>query len=152
MRFEPSIYLGALMRDFVEFGGKIVIRTFDSPADLISLDENLIVNCTGLGAKKIFGDQELTPIKGQLTVLVPQPEINYSMGGMMPRSDGLVLGHVTIRDSWSLEVDEEARTRVVENAIRSLAQLRPPKLGAPPTRLSLPTQTPSVESFFGLQS
>ena len=34
MRIEPSIYLDALMRDFLDWGGKVVIRKFDSPADI----------------------------------------------------------------------------------------------------------------------
>jgi D-amino-acid oxidase len=37
LAIEPSIYLEALMRDFALFGGKIVIRKFDSPRDLMSL-------------------------------------------------------------------------------------------------------------------
>ena len=49
MRFEPSIYLDALMRDVIAFGGRIVVRAFASPRDLATLDESLIVNCTGLG-------------------------------------------------------------------------------------------------------
>ena len=32
----------------------------------------MIVNCTGLGAKAIFSDPELMPLKGQLVVLIPQ--------------------------------------------------------------------------------
>lgn len=150
MRFEPSIYLAALMNDVIAYGGRIVVRSFESPRDLALLDEQTVVNCTGLGAKKLFGDEELMPIKGQLTVLVPQPEINYSMGGMMPRSDGIVLGHVNIRDDWSLEVDEEARARVLENSMRSLARLRAPAMGAPPMQLSF--STPPLESFYGLTS
>jgi D-amino-acid oxidase len=37
------------------------------------LPESTIVNCTGLGARTLFGDDQLTAIKGQLTVLLPQP-------------------------------------------------------------------------------
>ena len=152
MRFEPSIYLEKLMHEVVEFGGKIVVRRFDTPRDLMALAEKLIVNCTGLGAKKLFGDEELTPLKGQLTVLVPQPEIDYSTGGMMPRSDGIVLGHVTIRDDWSLDVNQEERTRVVESAIRNLARIRPPRAGVPPMRLSMSGSEPPLESFLALES
>ena len=138
------------MRDVVAFGGEIKVRTFDSPADIMLLDENLIVNCTGLGAKKIFGDEELTPIKGQLTVLVPQPEVTYSMGGMMPRSDGIVLGHVSIEGDWSLTIDEVARQRVLQNAMQSLGRMRMPAIGAAPMRVTM--SPPPVESFFGIQS
>src|SRR5947208_10777297 len=105
MRIQPSIYLDALVRDFLLFGGRIVIRKFDTPRDLMSLSESILINCTGLGARALLGDQELIPLKGQLTHFVPQPEINYqtisapgntarrSIGiHMMPRSDGIALG------------------------------------------------------------
>jgi hypothetical protein len=29
----------------------------------------VIVNCTGLGSKALFNDEELIPVKGQLTVM-----------------------------------------------------------------------------------
>lgn len=48
------------MRDVLLFGGRIVVRKFDTPRDLTALDEPLIVNCTGLGARALFGDLELT--------------------------------------------------------------------------------------------
>ena len=66
LQFDPDIYLEALMRDVLAFGGSIIIRGFDSPRDFMSLPEPLIVNCTGLGAKRLFRDDELTPVKGQL--------------------------------------------------------------------------------------
>src|SRR5262249_46170723 len=53
---EPSLYLDMLVRDFMLFGGKIVIRKFDTPRDLMPLNESIIVNCTGLGSKTLFGD------------------------------------------------------------------------------------------------
>ena len=84
------------------------------------------MNCTGLGAKTLFGDEELVPVKGQLTVLVPQAEVTYSAGGMMPRSDGIVLGHVSQRGVWSLDVDEGERKRVVEAAIAFFGRMRGP--------------------------
>jgi len=124
LRFEPSIYLDALMHDVVDFGGRIVVRNFETKRDLAALSETLIVNCTGLGAKTLFGDDELIPIKGQLVVLVPQAEVNYTAGGMMPRRDGIVLGHVNQRGVSSLEIDEGERKRVVEAAIAFFGRMR----------------------------
>jgi D-amino-acid oxidase len=116
LRFEPSIYLDALTRDVIAFGGRIVIRSFDTPRDLMSLGEPLIVNCTGLGARALFGDQELVPVKGQLTVLVPQPEVTYMVEGMLPRSDGIVLnGGMLRRGDWSLDVDTDFQEEVVKH-------------------------------------
>jgi glycine/D-amino acid oxidase-like deaminating enzyme len=152
MRFEPSIYLDALMHDVVAFGGRIVIRAFDTPRDLMSVPEPVIVNCTGLGAKKLFGDEELVPIKGQLTVLVPQPEVTYSVAGMMPRSDGIALGHTTQRGIWTLDVDEEAQKRVIERQIALFSAMRAPAAGVPFSRPELPAGAPDVASFLARES
>jgi glycine/D-amino acid oxidase-like deaminating enzyme len=150
MRLEPSIYLDALMRDVIGFGGRIVIRSFETPRDLMSLAEPLIVNCTGLGAKALFGDQELVPVKGQLTVLVPQPEVTYMVGGMLPRSDGIILnGGMQQRDAWSLDVDEAFQEGVIQEFKTIFDAMRSPIAGVPLTSLDPPGSAPAVESFFG---
>jgi glycine/D-amino acid oxidase-like deaminating enzyme len=136
LRFEPSIYLDALMRDVIGFGGRIVVRAFDAPRDLMSLAEPLIVNCTGLGARALFGDEELVPVKGQLTVLVPQSEVSYMVRGMLPRSDGITLnGGMQQRDDWSLAVDEAYQQWVVQDFRTVFHAMRPPVAGVPLTRL-----------------
>jgi glycine/D-amino acid oxidase-like deaminating enzyme len=138
MRIEPSIYLEALVRDFQLFGGKIVIRKFDAPRDLMTLREPIVMNCTGLGARDLFGDQELVPLKGQLTVMVPQPEVDYGTNGgdrapqtpgslgihMMPRSDGIILGGTSQRGVWTLEPDEAERKRVVDSHIAVFSAMK----------------------------
>ena len=153
LRFDPSIYLDALMHDVLAFGGRIAVRAFETPRDLMPLSESLIVNCTGLGAKKLFGDEELTPVKGQLVVLVPQPEVSWSLATMLPRSDGIVLGHVMQPGVWSLDVDEGERQRVVEYHMRIFGAMKPPKRGAATAaEVTRPVVPPPVESFFGRES
>ena len=138
MRIEPSIYLEALLADFHLFGGRIVIRNLERIEDVMSLGESLIFNCTGLGAKALFDDQELVPLKGQLTVAIPQPEVNYGTNGglsnpvaepgigihMMPRSDGIVLGGTSEKGVWTLDVNEEERKRIVEGHIELYQSMR----------------------------
>ena len=163
LSIEPSIYLDALMRDVLLFGGRIVIRRFDTPRDLMSLTEPVIVNCTGLGSRALFNDEELVPIKGQLTVLVPQPEVSYRASGrlangngqpvgMNPRTDGIVLGNLADRGNWSLQPEEDVRQRVVTAAIEFFAGMRPPAAGARFAKSEPPQTIPSLESFFGLES
>ena len=152
LRFEPSIYLDALMRDVITFGGRIAVRSFATPRDLMALPETLIVNCTGLGSKQLFGDEELTPVKGQLVVLVPQADVAYSIGTMLPRADGIVLGHVMQRGEWSLDVDEAERRRVIEYHARIFGAMRPPERAVAVTSSPRPAMIPPVESFFGLES
>jgi len=137
IRIEPSIYLENLMRDFVLFGGRIVMRKFDTPRDLMTLREPIVMNCTGLGARDLFGDQELVPLKGQLTVMVPQPEVEYHTNGgvppvpgaslgihMMARSDGIILGGTSQRGVWTLEPDEAERKRVVDSHIQVFGAMK----------------------------
>jgi hypothetical protein len=138
IRIEPNIYLPMLMRDVILFGGRIVVRKFDTPRDLMALDEPVIMNCSGLGARDLFGDQELVPLKGQLTVLVPQEEVTYHTNGglhvppvpgqlgihMMPRRDGIILGGTSQRDVWTLEPDAMERTRVVESHMQVFNEMR----------------------------
>ena len=137
LRIEPSIYLDALVRDFLLFDGRLVIRTFDTPRDLMTLGQSLIVNCTGLGARDLFDDRELTPVKGQLTHLVPQSEVNFRTSGglqpsaedggigihMMPRSDGIALGGTAEEGVWTLEPNETERQRIVDEHIELYAAM-----------------------------
>jgi glycine/D-amino acid oxidase-like deaminating enzyme len=157
------VYLDRLVHDVIDFGGRIVIHEFATSRDLMALDESLIVNCTGLGARDLFNDDELTPVKGQLTMLVPQPEVGYgtfggvpgrSSGGflhMIPRRDGIALGGTSESDVWSLEPNDERRRQIVEAHIELFRGMRAPD---PDARLSAatPGEVPSLESFFGLES
>ena len=118
-----NIFLPRLVDEFVARGGRIVVRSFASREELGGLAEPLLFNCTGLGAKALFGDEELMPIKGQLTLLRPQADIDYCyLDGprflyMFPRSDGIILGGTSERDVWTTDVNEEERKRIVEGHI-----------------------------------
>src|SRR5262245_25190187 len=168
LRIEPSIYLDALVRDVWRNGGRIVIRKFDTPRDLMTLTEPVIVNCTGLGSKALFNDEELVPVKGQLTVLVPQTEVTYSASGRPPgvpapapgtgggggggfnpnnasmnaRSDGLVIGNMMERGNWSLDINEDVRQRVVDAAVKFFSAMQPAKPGVQLTRAEAPASPP----------
>jgi D-amino-acid oxidase len=57
-------------------------------------------------------------VRGQLTFLLPQADVDYIViaGGlyMFPRRDGILLGGTFERGDWSLEVNEATRQRMVE--------------------------------------
>ncbi|MCH2279613.1 MAG: FAD-binding oxidoreductase [Vicinamibacterales bacterium] len=147
LRIEPSLYLEAMLREVRLFSGHIVIREFKTPRDLMTVSESVIVNCTGLGSHDLFRDEELIPVKGQLTFLVPQPEVDYQYG-CMPRSDGIALGSTRQQGVWTLTPDEVARQRIVDRAIERYAWMRSPEPGQQLMRSAAPADAPSVESFF----
>lgn len=118
MHIEPSVYLATVLQDFRIAGGRVVLREFADARSMAALGEPVIVNCTGLAAGKLFDDPEVMPIKGQLTVLAPQPEVDYITIGpgdlyMMPRQDGIVLGGTHERGEWSLEPNPVEAARIL---------------------------------------
>jgi D-amino-acid oxidase len=117
MLMEPNTFLPAVERDFLLQGGHIVVRTFHSASELASLVEPVIINCTGLGSRTLFNDTLLEPVRGQLTILEPQPEVNYTyLTGelyMFPRIDGIVLGGTFERGNWSTSVDLATQNRIL---------------------------------------
>jgi glycine/D-amino acid oxidase-like deaminating enzyme len=69
------------------------------------------------------------PIKGQLTVLAPQPEVDYITIGpgdlyMMPRQDGIILGGTHERGEWSLEPNPNESARILRGHQELFATLR----------------------------
>jgi D-amino-acid oxidase len=117
MLIEPNTYLPAVMRDFFLRGGKIEVRTFATLRQMHDLTESVVLNCTGLGARALCNDEELIPVRGQLTVLEPQADVNYVYLDyglyMFPRNDGIVLGGTFDRGNWSLAVDPAQQTRIL---------------------------------------
>jgi glycine/D-amino acid oxidase-like deaminating enzyme len=128
MLIEPAIYLQALIRDFQLSGGHIVVREFQASSQLLGLRESLIFNCTGLGARELFGDTELMPIKGQLAFLLPQPEVDYMTlgptGYMFPRHDGILLGGSFERGVENTEVVPETIARILQESSRVFGGMR----------------------------
>ena len=127
MLIEPSIYLSALLRDFYIAGGKVVVKEFRNRHEIARLREPVIFNCTGLGSRGLFNDEELTPVRGQLEILLPQPEIDYcylSNGYMFPRRDGIILGGTWDHDDWSLTPNPDQATSILEAHIQIMKGLK----------------------------
>ena len=127
MLIEPATYLTTLLGEARGAGAKIEIREFLGEADVLSLPENLIFNCSGLGAGGLFGDEELMPIKGQLSVLIPQPAVDYNLISdlfyMFPRTDGVILGGTFDRGRADLQVDPADRKRILDGHQRLFDQM-----------------------------
>lgn len=118
MYAETGRYLRRLSEDFLRAGGRFVVRRFAEPAQIAELSESLVFNCTGLGARELFGDQEMIPKRGQLAILLPQPEIGYaySIGSsyMFPRADGIVLGGTFEDGVWDANPTAAGIARILQ--------------------------------------
>ncbi|MFZ0269407.1 NAD(P)/FAD-dependent oxidoreductase [Caulobacter sp.] len=128
MQFNVTEMAHMLTSDFLAEGGKIVTMTFDTPADLARLKEPVVVNCTGYGARALWKDETITPVRGQITWLAPQPEVRYGLYyrhvSVLPRPDGIVVQQVGDSDMWGYGVTEERPDRAeAETAVATIAAL-----------------------------
>jgi len=128
MYVETGRFLRQLTRDVQIAGGNILVRAFATPADLAALPERLVFNCTGLGSRDLFGDLALEPVRGQLAVLLPQPEVRYAFTGeagyMFPRADGIVLGGTFERGIWDTTPEPDAIARILASHRRLFGAFR----------------------------
>lgn len=130
MQIETNTYLQAMTEDFLTAGGRIVVRRFETPQQLAALPDDVIFNCTGLGARALFGDTGMIPARGQLVAFLPQPELDYNLTNgatyIFPRSDGVIAGGTFERDNWSLEPDPAVTAQILQGAAATAATMTGP--------------------------
>ncbi len=95
MMFNITGLAQHLTEEFQRHDGRIVLREFHSPTEFASLPQPVILHCTGYAARKLFGDDSLIPVRGQIGWLPPQPEIQcgvyFDFLGVLSRRDGVVV-------------------------------------------------------------
>jgi hypothetical protein len=128
MMFNLASYQRLLLGDFSANGGKIEIAEFHTPDDFGKLREKTLINATGYGARALFGDQSLTPVRGQLARAIPQPEVNYGLFykgvSFLPRRDGLVFQVVGEDDYYGFNDDTALPDRgEADRAVNTIAGL-----------------------------
>lgn len=103
MMFNLIAYQRLLCSDFLAAGGTIEQREFHVPHEFTTLPQKTIVNCPGYGARALLNDESIVPVRGQLTRLIPQPEVTYGLGYkgvyVVPRRDGIVLQNLGIGEA-----------------------------------------------------
>jgi glycine/D-amino acid oxidase-like deaminating enzyme len=130
MMFNITAYARLLMGDFLANGGKIEIAEFHTPADLAKLREKVLINATGYGARALFGDESITPVRGQLARMIPQPDVNYGLiykgVSFVPRRDGMVFQVIGNDDYYGFNdattVPDRAEAETAVNTIAGLYQ------------------------------
>lgn len=128
MQFNVAELMHLLTADFLTEGGVITPMEFHTPADFARLSQPVIVNCTGYGAKALFRDDTMTPVRGQIAWLAPQPEVQYGLRyrgvSVLARPDGIVVQSLGLSDMFGFGVEDETPDRAeAEECIRRVAAL-----------------------------
>jgi D-amino-acid oxidase len=128
MYVETGRFLQRLTSDIQGSGGRIEVRRFTSVSEFSGLPEGLVFNCTGLGSRELFGDTELIPVRGQLAILTPQPEVRYAFTGdtgyMFSRPDGIILGGTFERGEESAIAEPATIERILARHAKLFGSMR----------------------------
>ncbi|ULU25567.1 FAD-dependent oxidoreductase [Dyella terrae] len=126
LMFNISSYASYLMNEYRAAGGKIEIREFEHPEQLQQLPEHTLVNATGYGARALFNDESVIPVRGQTARLIPQPEITYGLRAqdisVVPRSDGIMVQVIGDTGNFN-NADITPHREASEAAVRELADV-----------------------------
>ena len=128
LMFNISSYSHMLMTQFLIAGGRIEHREFHDPVELAALPEKVVINCTGYGARALWRDESVVPVRGQHAYLIPQPEFDYALAyrgvNVVPRSDGIVVQAVSGGDMRGYREESLVPDRQeAESAVQTLAAL-----------------------------
>lgn len=111
---DMSLYLMYLTAVFQVEGGRMELRRVTDVAEALDAAE-IVVNCTGLGARELVGDRDLYPVRGQVVRVAPRPQATRAFladGGphglvyIVPRVRDIVLGGVNAAHDESLAIDD----------------------------------------------
>jgi D-amino-acid oxidase len=144
---DMPVYLGYLEQRLVAAGGTIEIKRISSLSEAAEAAP-VVVNCTGMGARDLVPDSDLTPIRGQL-VVVENPGITEFFSEdtgvspdllhYAPHGDTVILGGVAQPGEWSRQPNPTtavaiiARCAEIEPRLRD-ARVLDHRVGLRPTR------------------
>ena len=109
-----------LTRDFLIGGGAIVPMEFHQPSDIGKLRQKVVINCTGYGARALWKDESIVPVRGQIAWLIPQPGATYGIYynglSVLARRDGIVVQALGADDWFGYGDDNETPDRAAAAA------------------------------------
>ena len=116
-RIETPVYMRYLVGRFKESGGRMEkLEAELESLDGLAAEDEILVNCTGLGSRKLCGDENVYPIRGQL-VRVSNPGLTICLSDesgplglsyIVPRYNDCLLGGTAEENNWSLVFDPDS--------------------------------------------
>ena len=135
MVFNIADYGHTLLNDFFTAGGQFRHADFHSPSEIAALGKRAVINCTGYGARALWKDESVVPVRGQIARLIPQSEVHYGLDYkhvyVVPRRDGIIVQDVGGGDMKGYgETTETVDRAESEGAVTTLAELFSPRPAA----------------------
>ena len=129
-------YLGYLRARFERAGGRLQRATVASLAGVArEAGAQVVVNCSGAYARRLAGDQAVTPVRGQAVVvanpgltefLIAPSDESAELAYVFPHGEEVVLGGSEAAGDWNLEPVPAVADRI----LRDCAAIEPRLRGA----------------------
>jgi D-amino-acid oxidase len=127
---EMPVYLGYLLARFTAAGGRLTEGMVRSLGD-VSGEAGAVVNCTGVGARDLAADPQVSAVRGQVVVVsnpgiteffVAAAESAAEFVYLFPHGDTVVLGGTEDPGNWDLRPDP-ATARLILDKCASVEPL-----------------------------
>jgi D-amino-acid oxidase len=133
MAMDTGIYMDYLVERFKEAGGEIVEREVSSLGEPLA-EAPLVVNCSGLGARTLAGDDSVFPIRGQVLRVAPLPVRRVMLDDyedddsvityIVPRTTDCILGGTVQVGDWNLEPKMATAEAILARCARLAPEVR----------------------------
>ena len=128
---ETQIFLPYLMNEFRKAGGKILQHDVKSLSDLL-VDEAIVINCSGMGARTLVNDAAMIPVKGQVVMMDVHLDLPIILDESEPiyvvqRKDGCIVGGTREENVFSETTDEATLSKILDRASKFLPELKSAK-------------------------
>lgn len=130
---EPTKFLPYLLKSIQDAGGEVIQQKVTSLAEL-SKDFDIIINCSGLGARQLVNDEKVFPVRGQI-LWVKAPWIkefvydidfneDESCPYIIPNIDHVIIGGTKqLNDTNQLPVEKD-RNFILESTKKLIPSLK----------------------------
>ncbi|MQA06229.1 MAG: FAD-dependent oxidoreductase [Streptosporangiales bacterium] len=157
---DMAIYLDWLSRRITEAGGRITRMALPGMPNRAPL----VVNCSGLAARSLVGDLDLTPVRGQVVRLsqvgLTEWLLDASAGGetstyVVPRINDIVVGGTAQHGDWNRRPDADTAAEMLQHA-RALvpelaeAEVLTHRVGLRPSRSTIRLETEHTPDGTGI--
>lgn len=121
---ETQIFLPWLQQQLESKGVKFQQKEISSFDELDEFD--LIINCSGLGARSLCNDDQLIPYRGQVALLSPKEGLpifldNEKPQYIVPRKDAIIIGGTYEENIW----DEKTEPKTIEFLLQKAFNIYP---------------------------
>ncbi len=150
---DTSTYMDWLVEKYKELGGALEQREVTNISQAFEAYD-LVVNCTGLGSRTLFNDEQVYPVRGQVVIVKPNgfkqviadDEGRNSLAVIIPRINDIVLGGTAQANNWSTEVNPKDTDDILRKAktlspVFNNVEILETKVGLRPARHAVRLET-----------